>query len=837
MKITIALAGNPNCGKTTLFNALTGSNQFVGNWPGVTVEKKEGKLKKHNDVVITDLPGIYSLSPYTLEEVVARDYLIGERPNAILNIIDGTNLERNLYLTTQLVELGIPVVVAINMMDVVKKNGDKINTQELSRELGCPVVEISALKGTGIQEAAEAAVQAAQNGHTVPQHTFTGVVEHALAHIEEAAVHNLPEEQQRWYAIKIFERDDKVLAKMNLDAQVAAHIEEDIKAAEEELDDDAESIITNERYVYIASIIKGCYKKKQVGKLSTSDKIDKIVTNRWLGLPIFAVVMFLVYYISMVTVGSSATDWANDGVFGDGWHLFWIGTSQAADAEETYGDTDDILAGFIDAYGTEDMADAIDTENENYSDANAKAALDQLVAATPADASVTYTTEDEETLEKTDHAGTKKAALEEAVANYENTDYKEGYGAPDASEYGVWVPGIPVLLGNLLEKANSPEWLSGLLLDGIVAGVGAVLGFVPQMLVLFFLLAILEGCGYMSRIAFVLDRIFRKFGLSGKSFIPMLIGTGCGIPGVMASRTIENERDRRMTIMTTTFIPCGAKVPFIAMIAGAIFGGSAIVSTSAYFIGMAAIIMSGIMLKKTKMFSGDPAPFVMELPAYHVPTLGNVLRSTWERGWSFIKKAGTIILLSTIFVWFTTYFGWVDGSFQMLSEDQIDSSILAKIGNAIAWIFSPLGWGNWQATVASITGLVAKENIVGTLGILYGGGDGTVYQNIAAAFTGITGYSFLVFNLLCAPCFAAIGAIKREMNNRGWTWFAIGYQCGFAYCIALMINQFGSVFVGKTNIIGLIFAVVILALMIYMLFRPYKEAETLSTKEATASVK
>ena len=827
MKITIALAGNPNCGKTTLFNALTGSNQFVGNWPGVTVEKKEGKLKKHNDVVITDLPGIYSLSPYTLEEVVARDYLIGERPNAILNIIDGTNLERNLYLTTQLVELGIPVVVAINMMDVVKKNGDKINTQELSRELGCPVVEISALKGTGIQEAAEAAVQAAQNGHTVPQHTFTGVVEHALAHIEEAAVHNLPEEQ-RWYAIKIFERDDKVLAKMNLDAQVAAHIEEDIKAAEEELDDDAESIITNERYVYIASIIKGCYKKKQAGKLSTSDKIDKIVTNRWLGLPIFAVVMFLVYYISMVTVGSSATDWANDGVFGDGWHLFWIGTSQAADAEETYGDTDDILAGFIDAYGTEDMADAIDTENENYSDANAKAALDQLVAATPADASVTYTTEDEETLEKTDHTGTKKAALEEAVANYENTDYKEGYGAPDAAEYGVWVPGIPVLLGNLLEKANSPEWLSGLLLDGIVAGVGAVLGFVPQMLVLFFLLAILEGCGYMSRIAFVLDRIFRKFGLSGKSFIPMLIGTGCGIPGVMASRTIENERDRRMTIMTTTFIPCGAKVPFIAMIAGAIFGGSAWVSTSAYFIGMAAIIVSGIMLKKTKMFAGDPAPFVMELPAYHWPTLGNVLRSMWERGWSFIKKAGTIILLSTIFVWFTTYFGWVDGTFRMLDESEIQSSILAAIGGVIAWIFKPLGWGNWQAAVASITGLVAKENIVGTLGILYGGGDGTVYQNIGAAFTGISGFSFLVFNLLCAPCFAAIGAIKREMNNRKWTWFAIGYQCGFAYLISLMINQFGGLFTGSVNVIGLIFAVAALALMVYMLVRPYKEATKLN---------
>ena len=830
MKITIALAGNPNCGKTTLFNALTGSNQFVGNWPGVTVEKKEGKLKKHNDVVITDLPGIYSLSPYTLEEVVARDYLIGERPNAILNIIDGTNLERNLYLTTQLVELGIPVVVAINMMDVVKKNGDKINTQELSRELGCPVVEISALKGTGIQEAAEAAVQAAQNGHTVPQHTFTGVVEHALAHIEEAAVHNLPEEQQRWYAIKIFERDDKVLAKMNLDARVAAHIEEDIKAAEEELDDDAESIITNERYVYIASIIKGCYKKKQAGKLSTSDKIDKIVTNRWLGLPIFAVVMFLVYYISMVTVGSSATDWANDGVFGDGWHLFWIGTSQAADAEETYGDTDDILAGFIDAYGTEDMANAIDTENENYSDANAKAALDQLVAATPADASVTYTTEDEETLEKTDHTGTKKAALEEAVANYENTDYKEGYGAPDASEYGVWVPGIPVLLGNLLEKANSPEWLSGLLLDGIVAGVGAVLGFVPQMLVLFFLLAILEGCGYMSRIAFVLDRIFRKFGLSGKSFIPMLIGTGCGIPGVMASRTIENERDRRMTIMTTTFIPCGAKVPFIAMIAGAIFGGSAIVSTSAYFIGMAAIIMSGIMLKKTKMFSGDPAPFVMELPAYHVPTLGNVLRSTWERGWSFIKKAGTIILLSTIFVWFTTYFGVVDGAFRMLDESEIDYSILAAIGGVIAWIFKPLGWGNWQAAVASITGLVAKENIVGTLGILYGGGDGTVYQNLMNAFTGITGYSFLVFNLLCAPCFAAIGAIKREMNSPKWTWFAIGYQCGFAYVIALMINQFGGLFTGHANVFGVIVGVILLAGIIYMLFKPYKEATKLTTK-------
>ena len=821
-QIKIALAGNPNCGKTTLFNALTGSNQFVGNWPGVTVEKKEGRLKKHDDVVIMDLPGIYSLSPYTLEEVVARNYLIDERPDAILNIVDGTNLERNLYLTTQLTELGIPVVMAVNMMDIVRKSGDQININQLSQQLGCKVVEISALKGDGVMAAAEAAIEAAKSTKTVPMHTFSGPVEHAIAHIEEAAVHTLPEEQQRWYAIKIFERDDKVLAKLHIPEDVHQHIEADIKAAEEELDDDAESIITNERYVYIAEVIRACYRKKSKAKQSTSDKIDRIVTNRWLGLPIFAVVMFLVYWVAMVAVGAPATDWANDGVFGDGWHLFWIGTSQAADAEKTYGDTDDILAGFIDAYGTEDMANAIDTENENYSDANAKAALAQLVAATPADASVTYTTEDEETLEKTDHTGTKKAALEEAVANYENTDYKEGYGAPDASEYGVWVPGIPVLLGNLLEKANSPEWLSGLLLDGIVAGVGAVLGFVPQMLVLFFLLAILEGCGYMSRIAFVLDRIFRKFGLSGKSFIPMLIGTGCGIPGVMASRTIENERDRRMTIMTTTFIPCGAKVPFIAMIAGAIFGGSAIVSTSAYFIGMAAIIMSGIMLKKTKMFSGDPAPFVMELPAYHVPTLGNVLRSTWERGWSFIKKAGTIITLSTIFVWFTTYFGVVDGQFRMLSEEEINFSILAAIGGAIKWIFAPLGWGNWQAVVASITGLVAKENIVGTLGILYGGGGSDVYTAIADAFNGVQGYSFLIFNLLCAPCFAAIGAIRREMNNAKWTWFAIGYQCGFAYVIALIVNQIGAMFMGNGNIFGLIVAILLIAAIVYMLFRKNK---------------
>ena len=797
-QIKIALAGNPNSGKTTLFNALTGSNQFVGNWPGVTVEKKEGKLKKHDDVAIMDLPGIYSLSPYTLEEVVARNYLITERPDAILNIIDGTNLERNLYLTTQLTELGIPVVIAINMMDVVRKNGDKINVEELSRELGCKIVEISALKGEGIMEAAEAAVQAAKSTKTVPMHTFSGPVEHAIAHIEEAAVHNLPEEQQRWYAIKIFERDDKVLDQLKIDPTVMAHIEEDIKAAEKELDDDAESIITNERYVYIAEIIKACYKKKNAGQLSASDKIDRVVTNRWLGLPIFAVVMFLVYYISMVTVGSAATDWANDGLFGDGWHLFGIGSGEYTEVADAYGEASLVVDGY-----------------EAYIEEN---------GALAADGTFTYDVEDEETLAVTTETATL-ADYEKAKATLDEIGDE-----PDPADYGVWVPGVPVLVGNALESAGAADWLSGLILDGIVAGVGAVLGFVPQMLVLFLLLAFLEACGYMARIAFVLDRIFRKFGLSGKSFIPMLIGTGCGIPGVMASRTIENERDRRMTIMTTTFIPCGAKVPFIAMIAGAIFGGSAWVSTSAYFIGMAAIVISGIMLKKTKMFAGDPAPFVMELPAYHWPTLGNVLRSMWERGWSFIKKAGTIILLSTIFVWFTSYFGWVDGQFQMLSDEQIDCSILAAIGGAIDWIFAPLGWGNWQAVVASITGLVAKENIVGTLGVLYGGGDGSVYDAMAAAFTGITAYSFLVFNLLCAPCFAAIGAIKREMNSRKWTWFAIGYQCGFAYVIALMVNQFGALFTGNANILGVIVSVILLAGIIYMLCKPYKEATKLSVK-------
>ncbi len=714
MNIRIALAGNPNCGKTTLFNALTGSNQFVGNWPGVTVEKKEGKLKRHEGVTITDLPGIYSLSPYTLEEVVARNYLISERPNAILNIVDGTNLERNLYLTTQLIELGIPVVVAVNMMDVVEKNGDRINTAELSRALGCKVVEISALKGNGIMEAAESAIDAAKNGITIPMHTFSGTVEHALAHIEEAAIHGLPEGQQRWYAIKLFERDDKISEQLGLSESVRSHIETDIRAAEEEMDDDAESIITNERYFYIGSIIKGCLKKKSSGKMTNSDKIDRIVTNRFLGLPVFAVIMFLVYYISMVSVGSAATDWANDGLFGEGFHLFGIGSSAYAKAVEEY---EEAASAGIAQYGDE----------------------------------------------------------------------------PDPAAYGVWIPGVPVLVGNGLEAVGAADWLAGLINDGIVAGVGAVLGFVPQMLVLFLLLAFLEACGYMARIAFVLDRIFRKFGLSGKSFIPMLISTGCGVPGIMASRTIENERDRRMTIMTTTFIPCGAKVPFISMIAGAVFGGSAWVATSAYFVGMAAIIISGIMLKKTRMFSGDPAPFVMELPAYHMPTAGNVLRAMWERGWSFIRKAGTIILLSTIVIWFTTYFGFTAEGFRMLAEEEMDQSLLAMAGRVIAWIFIPLGWGNWQATVASITGLVAKENIVGTMGILYPGG----WPEIAANFNMAAGYSFLVFNLLCAPCFAAIGAIKREMNSARWTWFAIGYQCALAYAVALMVYQIGSIFTGN----------------------------------------
>ncbi|MBE6990774.1 MAG: ferrous iron transporter B [Ruminococcaceae bacterium] len=826
MDLRIALAGNPNSGKTTLFNALTGSNQFVGNWPGVTVEKKEGRLKKHDGVIITDLPGIYSLSPYTLEEVVARNYLIGERPDAILNIIDGTNLERNLYLTTQLTELGIPVVLAVNMMDVVKKNGDIIDTAELSRQLGCRIVEISALKGDGVMEAAEAAIEAAKGTKTVPMHTFSGPVEHALAHIEEAAVHGLSEEQQRWYAIKIFERDDKVLSQLNIPADKLAHIEEDIKAAETELDDDAESIITNERYIYIADILKASYRKKAAGQLSTSDKIDRVVTNRWLGLPIFAVVMFAIYWIAMVGVGSSATDWANDGLFGDGWHLFGIGSKAATEAADDYTAATQAADAFL----------GLDTEDEAF---DADAYLAEMKAFTTDEKSVSYTVEDEETLEQSDitvffrgsdipeNAGdeTNAMAFDDAVAYFE----EKGFDEPDPADFGVWVPGIPVLVESLLDAIGCADWLKGLVLDGIVAGVGAVLGFVPQMLVLFFLLAFVEACGYMARIAFVLDRVFRRFGLSGKSFIPILIGTGCGIPGVMASRTIENERDRRMTIMTTTFIPCGAKVPFIAMIAGAIFGGSAWISTGAYFIGLAAIIVSGIILKKTKMFAGEPAPFVMELPAYHWPTLGNVLRSMWERGWSFIKKAGTIILLSTIVIWFLSRFGWVDGSFGMLEEDEIGSSILAAVGNAIAWIFAPLGWGTWQAAVASVTGLVAKENIVATMGTLYGGGELSVWGELARQFTSASGMSFLIFNLLCAPCFAAIGAIKREMNNRKWTWFAIGYQCGFAYLVALCVYQMMNLFAGQANIIGVIVAVAIIACTVYLLVRPYREATTLTT--------
>lgn len=799
MDIRIALAGNPNSGKTTLFNALTGSNQFVGNWPGVTVEKKEGKLKKHDNVVIMDLPGIYSLSPYTLEEVVARNYLINDRPDAILNIIDGTNLERNLYLTTQLTELGIPVVVAVNMMDVVNKNGDKIYIDELSRQLGCKVVEISALRGTGIMEAAEEAIRATQGTKTIPQHSFSGAVEHAIAHIEEAAVHGMPAEQQRWYAIKIFERDEKVLEQLKISKAVLDHIEEDIRAAEAELDDDAESIITNERYLYIASIIKGCCKKKSAGRLSTSDKIDRIVTNRWLALPIFAAVMFVVYFVSVTTVGGWATDWANDGAFGDGWHLFGIGSSAYEEAAEAY-----VVP---------------DAKVEAFESAAEKAGLDPANAT---DLTVTAKLYDDD-----------GNVEQEIPVDYNGYLEASKIEEPDPAEYGVWVPGIPGLVEKGLKAINCADWLQGLILDGIIAGVGAVLGFVPQMLVLFLFLAFLEACGYMARIAFVMDRIFRKFGLSGKSFIPMLIGTGCGVPGIMASRTIENDRDRKMTIMTTTFIPCSAKLPIIALIAGALFGGAWWVAPSAYFIGVFAIVVSGIMLKKTKMFAGDPAPFVMELPAYHWPTVGNVLRSMWERGWSFIKKAGTVILLATILVWFTSSFGWADGSFGMV---EMESSILAAIGNAIAWIFAPLGWGTWQAAVASITGLIAKENVVGTFGVLFGGFEEVaengwqVWANVRAAFTSLSAYSFLIFNLLCAPCFAAIGAIRREMNSAKWTWFAIGYQCGFAYAVSLVVYQLGMLFTGSGNIIGSIAAFALVALFLFLLLRPYKESNILKAK-------
>ena len=799
MDIRIALAGNPNSGKTTLFNALTGSNQFVGNWPGVTVEKKEGRLKKHDHVIIMDLPGIYSLSPYTLEEVVARNYLIQDRPDAILNIIDGTNLERNLYLTTQLTELGIPVVVAVNMIDVVNKNGDKIYIDELSRQLGCKVVEISALKGTGIMEAAEEAIRASQSAKTVPKHRFSGAVEHAIAHIEEAAVHSMPAEQQRWYAIKIFERDEKVLEQLQLDPAVLSHIEEDIKAAEREMDDDAESIITNERYLYIASIIKGCCKRKNAGKLSTSDKIDRVVTNRWLALPIFAAVMFVVYFVSVTTVGGWATDWANDGVFGDGWHLFGIGSSAYEEASEEYA----VPGAKVEAFEAAAEEKGLDPVQANGLTATAKLYVDN------------------------------GNVEEEIPVDYNGYLEASKIEEPDPAAYGVWIPGIPGLVEKGLQAVHCAQWLQQLILNGVIAGVGAVLGFVPQMLVLFLFLAFLESCGYMARIAFVMDRIFRKFGLSGKSFIPMLIATGCGVPGIMASRTIENDRDRKMTIMTTTFIPCSAKLPIIALIAGALFGGAWWVAPSAYFIGVFAIIVSGIMLKKTKMFSGDPAPFVMELPAYHWPTVGNVLRSMWERGWSFIKKAGTVILLATIFVWFTSSFGWENGSFGMVD---MESSILAVIGNAIAWIFTPLGWGTWQAAVASITGLIAKENVVGTFGVLFGGFEEVaengwqVWQNVRAAFTPLAAYSFLIFNLLCAPCFAAIGAIRREMNSAKWTWFAIGYQCVFAYAFALVVYQLGMLFTGNGSIIGAMAAFILVAFFLYMLFRRYQESNVLNAK-------
>lgn len=793
MEIKIALAGNPNAGKTTLFNALTGSNQFVGNWPGVTVEKKEGKLKGSKDVIITDLPGIYSLSPYTLEEVVARNYLINERPNAVLNIIDGTNLERNLYLTTQLLELGIPVVAAINMMDVVNKNGDRIDLEQLSKRLGCEVCEISALKGAGVAEAAERAVKAAKSAKpAVPQHGFCGCVEHALAHVEEAFLHDEPEEQQRWFAIKIFERDEKVLEMLNIPESIMRHIEDDIKACEREMDDDAESIITNERYIYIASVIKECYKKKKAGAATVSDKIDRVVTNRFLALPIFAAIMVIVYFVSITTVGTLLTDWTNDGLFGGGWHLFGIGAGDYEKARDNYAAENIFTADVV-------------SKVQSAVDAGGVIGAEDILAAVGEGSfggfEESYGLYGAELAEKGFDISELVGGQLEAVGDF-----------IDPADYGVWVPGIPVLIESGLNKINCVEWLKSLILDGIVGGVGAVLGFVPQMLVLFIFLAFLEACGYMARIAFVMDRIFRRFGLSGKSFIPMLIGSGCGVPGIMASRTIENERDRRMTIMTTTFIPCGAKMPIIALIAAALFGGAWWVAPSAYFIGIAAIVVSGIMLKKTKMFAGDPAPFVMELPAYHMPTFGNVMRSMWERGWSFIKKAGTVILLATMLIWAGSRFGTLDGTFGFYLDLELSDSILGKIGSVICPIFAPLGFGEPAAAVATIMGLVAKEEIVGVFGVLD-----------FMAMTGLAGYSFLVFNLLCAPCFAAIGAIRREMNSAKWTWFAIGYQCGFAYAISLMIYQFGCVLAGGANAVGVVFAALIFAFMIYMLARPHKE--------------
>lgn len=809
MSITFALAGNPNSGKTTLFNSLTGSNQYVGNWPGVTVEKKEGKYKKNKDVTITDLPGIYSLSPYTLEEVVARNYLINEHPDAILNIVDGTNIERNLYLTTQLMELGIPVVVAINMMDVVKKSGDKINTKLLSEELGCPIVEISAIKGHGIEEAADAAIKAAEAGTIIPKHTFGGIVEHTLAHIEEAALHDMPEDQQRWFAIKIFERDDKVLEKLNLSQDIRDHIETDIKAVEEELDDDSESIITNERYVFIAEILKHAYKKKSGQKLTVSDKIDKVLTNRILALPIFVVVMFLVYAVAMgpwaVSIGTRGTDWANDCLFGDGFHLLAIGDRDYNEAAAPFEDR----AALMDTYEEEAAKAKVDFNEDN-----------------------SFTCEDDDGNLITFADYNDAAQWLEANADNE----------PDPADFGVWVPGIPVLFEKGLTAIGTWEWLTSLILDGVVGGVGAVLGFVPQMLVLFLFLALLEDCGYMARVAFIMDRIFRKFGLSGKSFIPMLVATGCGVPGIMASRTIEQDRDRKMTIMTTGFIPCGAKMPIIGLIAGALFGGSAAIATASYFIGVGAVIISGIILKKTKMFAGDPAPFVMELPAYHMPVARNVLRATWERGWSFIKRAGTIILASSIVIWILNSLSF-EGGFHYLGEGVEGASLLEVVGKAVCWIFIPLGFGNWQATVATVLGLVAKEEVVGVFGTLSSMADADIAMGLAEEssirlaqtvgseiFGGVAlaGLSFLIFNLLCAPCFAAMGAIKREMNSGKWTAFAIIYMCVFAYSVSLMVFQFGAWFFAKdqASVIGTIFAALVLAGFIYFLFRKNKYSDS-----------
>ena len=800
MNIRIALAGNPNSGKTTLFNALTGSNQFVGNWPGVTVEKKEGKLKNHDSVTIVDLPGIYSLSPYSQEEVIAREYLVKEKPEAILNIIDGTNLERNLYLTTQLMEMGIPMVLAINMSDVVRKNGDKIDTKELSKRLGYPVFEISALKKEKVMEAAEAAILAASSSSSLPYPKFSEEIEKSLSAISSVIKGKTEEKNERWYTVKVLERDSRINEELSLTSEEKDKVEFIISTLEKEEDDEGESIITNERYSYIAKLIEVCYRKKSSG-LSTTDKIDKVVTDRWLALPIFALVMWLVYYVSVTTIGTFCTDFVNDGIFGDGFYFLGKGRGAYEEAAEEFTSATDVLTAFGEEKGIE--WEELDEDTVSI-----------IASSVSREDKATYTLVDEETLGE-EEVTVDYSALMEAVDTYEAL----GYAEPDTSDYGPWVPSIPALISSALEAIGCADWLQGLIIDGIVAGVGAVLGFVPQMLVLFLFLAFLESCGYMARIAFVMDRIFRKFGLSGKSFIPILIGTGCGVPGIMASRTIENEKDRRMTIITTTFIPCGAKLPFIAMIAGAVFGGASWVAPTAYFLGMAAIITSGIILKKTKLFSGDPSPFVMELPDYHWPTVSNVLRSMWERGWSFIKKAGTIILLSTVVIWFTTFFGFTEEGFRMLGEDEIGLSILAQIGSLIAWIFYPLGWGTWQATVASIIGLVAKENIVGTLGIIYGA-TGSAYVGIAEAFTSVTGFSFLVFNLLCAPCFAAIGAIKREMNSGKWTWIAIGYQCIFAYLTALVFTQVGNLICGfGINIFFLIVAVAVIALFIYLLFR------------------